>query len=99
MRRRLRIQDPDIIFHVTNRTQEAKYLFVPDDELNAIVMRWLRCAVRIFGIELYVPCVVASRVASRTAPFRRSGGSARVSRGVCYLERCDSLPEFLPTAF
>ena len=60
MPRRLRIQDPEIIFHVTNRTQEAKYLFVPDDEFNAIVMRWLRRAVRIFGIELYAAVIMGN---------------------------------------
>lgn len=60
MPRRLRIQDPDVIFHITNRTQEAKFLFVPDDEFNAIVMRRLRAAVRIFGIELFAAVIMGN---------------------------------------
>lgn len=58
--RRIRIWDPDAIYHVSNRTQEAKYLFVPDDAFNAIVHKWLRRAVRVFGVELYAAVVMSN---------------------------------------
>ncbi len=60
MSHRIRIQDPDVVFHVTNRTQEAKFLFVPDEAFNAIVMRLLRQAVRSHGIELYAAVVMGN---------------------------------------
>lgn len=60
MPRRNRIQDSDAIYFVTNRTQEAKLLLVPDDAFNAIVMRRLRNAVRIFGIKLYAAVIMGN---------------------------------------
>ncbi len=58
--RRIRIWDPDVIYHVSNRTQEAKYLFVPDDAFNELVHRWLTRAVRIFGVELYAVVIMGN---------------------------------------
>ena len=58
--RRIRIWDPDVVYHISNRTQEAKYLFVPDDEFNKLVHRWLKRAVRIFEVELYAAVVMSN---------------------------------------
>lgn len=60
MPRRIRIQDPDAIYHVTNRTQERRFYFRPDDELNALVMFWLRAAVRIYRVELYAVVIMGN---------------------------------------
>ncbi len=60
MSRNIRIQDPDLIFHVTNRTIERMYLLVPDDVLNAIAMKWLRRAVRIYGIQLHAAVIMCN---------------------------------------
>ena len=58
--RRIRIWDPDAVYHISNRTQEAKYLFVPDDEFNEIAHKWLKRAVRIYRIELYAAVVMGN---------------------------------------
>lgn len=36
------------------------FLFVPDDQFNAIVMKWLRRAVAIYGIELYAVVIMCN---------------------------------------
>lgn len=60
MPRKIRIQDSDAIYHVSNRTQEAKYLFVPDDEFNRVVMRRLRAAARIYEVEIYAAVIMSN---------------------------------------
>ena len=60
MPRRIRVFDPQVIYHVSNRTQEAKFLFVPDEEFNAIVIRWLRRAVRAHGVLMYAAVIMGN---------------------------------------
>ena len=54
MGRPIRIQDHDLIFHITNRTDQAMFLLVPDDELNEIVHYWMRRAIMLHDAEVYV---------------------------------------------
>jgi len=49
-----------MIYHVTNRTQEAKFLFVPDEEFNRIVIRRLRQAVRAYDVLLYAVVIMGN---------------------------------------
>ena len=58
--RRIRIWDPDAVYHISNRTQEAKYLFVPDDEFNELAHKWLKRAVRIYKVELYAAVMMGN---------------------------------------
>lgn len=60
MARLMRIQDDDFIVHVSNRAQEAKYLFVPDDEFNELAHRILRSALLIFEIHLYAAVLMGN---------------------------------------
>ena len=62
MARLMRIQDPEFIVHVTNRTEEAKFLMVPDDDFNRIAHPIVCSAVRIFQVHLYALVIMANHL-------------------------------------
>lgn len=60
MSRRIRCEDPAVVYHISNVVDQRMYLLRPDDELNKHVMYWLRKAVRIYGIRLYAAVVMCN---------------------------------------
>lgn len=82
MGRPIRIQDRDFIFHITNRTEQAMFLFVPDDELNEIAHYWMRRAIMMHDAEVYV-AVLMSNHPHIIARFP----AMNMHRFMCYLQR------------
>lgn len=60
MPRRIRYQDPEAVYHITNRADQCMFLLRPDDDLNEIVMTWLRRAARIHDVELYAVVIMCN---------------------------------------
>jgi len=46
------LPEEDTLFEITNRTLQGRFLLVPSDELNEIILGALGCAQRLYGVRL-----------------------------------------------
>ena len=58
----IRIQDLELIFHITNRTDQAMFLLRPDDEFNEAAHYWLRRAILMYEPEVYAALLMSNHI-------------------------------------